>query len=314
MPTPQKWKSKILLAKVETTYGTDPTPTAALNAILATEVRLSPMEGQDVSRDLETPYLGAQPSIPAELHRRLAFRVELTPSGAPGTAPAWGVLMRGCAMAEVITATTSVAYNPVSDAHESLTFYLWIGSTQYKLVGARGNCTLRVTAQGIVYLEFEFTGLWVAAAEVVRPTPALTAQLANKPKVASTANTPVFTYNAVPLVMRSFMLNFGNAVETRFLIGSESVLITDKAETIETRVEAVPLTTLDPYALAVAQTAEELVLTHGTVAGFIASLTVPAAQMQRTQSLENQQNIVEWPLRMVPLPVSGNDQFVLTLT
>lgn len=311
---PLKWKSKVLLAKIETAYGTDPTPTGALNAILATEVRLTPMEGQDVSRNLELPYLGAQPSIPTELHARLAFRVELTPSGTPGTPPAWGVLMRGCAIAEVITPTTSVAYNPVTDAHEALTLYLWISNTQYRLVGARGTCTLRVTAQGIPYLEFEFTGLFRKPTEVPQVSPTLTSQLANKPKVGTTANTPVFTYNAVPLVMRSFALNFGNAVETRFLIGSESVLITDKAETIETTVEAVPLTTLDPFTLAESQTAAALALTHGTAAGFIAALTVPAAQMQRPQSLENQQNIKEWPLRMVPLPVTGNDQWVLTLT
>ncbi|NEX47601.1 phage tail tube protein [Pseudotabrizicola algicola] len=311
---PLKWKSKVLLAKIEAEYGTDATPTGADNAILATEVRLTPMEGQDVNRNLELPWLGAQASIPTELHAKLAFRVEMTPSGTVGTAPAWGVLLRGCAIAEVITAATSVAYNPVTNGHESVTLYLWIAGTQYRLRGARGTCTLRVNAQGIPYLEFEFTGLWSKPTEVVQPTPALAAQLANKPRVGTTANTPVYTYNAVPLVMRSFALNFGNAVETRFLIGSESILITDKAETIETTVEAVPLTTLDPFALAESQTAAALALTHGIVAGRIASLAVPAAQMQRLQSLENQQNIKEWPLRMVPLPVTGNDQWTLTLT
>jgi hypothetical protein len=311
---PLKWKSKVLLAKIEATYATDSTPTGAANAILATEVRLTPMEGQDVNRNLELPYLGAQPSIPTELHAKLAFRVELTPSGTRGTPPAWGVLMRGCAMAEVITAGASVAYNPVTNGHESLTLYLWIANTLYKLVGARGNCTMRVTAQGIPYLEFEFTGLWTKPTETAQATPTLAAQLANKPRVGTTANTPVFTYNAVPLVLRSFALNFGNAVETRFLIRSESVLITDKAETIEATVEAEPLTTLDPFGLAQNQTTAPLALTHGTVAGFTAALAVPAAQMQRLQSLENQQNIKEWPLRMVPQPVTGNDQWTLTLT
>lgn len=311
---PLKWKSKVLLGKIETGYATDPVPTGVANAILATEVRLTPMEGQDVSRNLELPYLGAQASIPTELHARLAFRVEMTPSGIAGTPPAWGVLMRGCAIAEVITAATSVVYNPVTNGHESVTLYLWIAGTLYKLIGARGTATLRVTAQGIPYLEFEFTGLWTKPAEVAQAVPVLTAQLANKPRVGTSANTPVFTYNAVPLVMRSFALAFGNAVETRFLIGSESVLITDKAETIETTVEAVPLTTLDPFSLAESQTAAALALTHGTTAGHIASVAVPAAQMQRLQSLENQQNIKEWPLRMVPVPVSGNDQWTLTLT
>jgi hypothetical protein len=103
-------------------------------------------------------------------------------------------------------------------------------------------------------------------------------------------------------------------VETRFLIGAESVRITGKDEAIETTVEAVSLATLDPFALAVAQTTSVIALQHGTTAGRIATLDIAAAQMQRQQSLENQQNIVEWPLRMKPLRVSGNDQWTLTLT
>ena len=52
---------------------------------------------------------------------------------------------------------------------------------------------------------------------------------------------------------------------------------------------------------------------HGTTAGSIATLNVPAAQMQRPAGLENAQKIVEWPLRMAALPVDGNDQWTLVL-
>lgn len=311
---PLNWKSKVLLAKTETVYGTDSAPTGAANAILATDIRLSPMEGQDVSRNLEYPYLGAQATVPTELHAKLAFRVELTPSGTRGTAPPWGVLLRACGCAQVIVAATSVTYNPVTSTHESVTIHMWIDGTQYKLLGARGTCVMRINAQGIPYLEFDFTGLWVLASDVAQAVPTIASQLTNKPVIATSANTPTFTYNAVPLVMRSFALNLGNQVETRFLVRSESVLITDRAETIETTVEAVPLATLNPYALARDQTTAALTLTHGTVAGKIATLSAPAAQLQRPAGLENQQNIVEWPLRMVPIPVSGNDQWTLALT
>ena len=309
-----KWNSKVLLAKVETTYGTDAAPTGALNAILATDVRLSPMEGSEAKRNLELPYMGAQPSIPTELHRKLAFRVEFSPSGTKGTAPPWGVLLRGCGVAETITAGASVAYNPVSNGHESITIYLWIASTLYKLVGTRGTATFKITAQGIPYIEFEFTGLFTVPTETVQATPTLASQIARKPKVSTSANTPVFTIGATALVMRSFTLALGNEVQTRFLVGSESVLITDHAESLNATVEAVPLTTLDPFTLASDATTSAVALTHGTVAGSIAALAIPAAQMLALQSIENQQNVKEWPLRMVPLPVSGNDQWVLTLT
>lgn len=311
MADPLYWRTKILAAKIESTYGTDASP-AGVDAILATDVRLRPMEGNDVSRELETPHLGAQGTIPTELHAMLSFKVELEPSGVAGDAPGWGGLLRACAMAETVSLATSVTYNPVSDGHESITLYLYIGNTLHALIGARGTCTIEVTAQGIPYLNFEFTGLFVQPAESTRPTPTLTGF--KKPGVATTANTPTFTIDSTSLVMRSFSLALGNQVERRFLIGAERVLITDRSEAIQTTVEAQPLTAFNPFALAAAQTAVDVTLVHGTVAGRIATLNIPTAQMQRPQGLENAQNITEWPLRLVPLPTSGNDQFTLTLT
>jgi hypothetical protein len=215
-------------------------------------------------------------------------------------------------VAEVISAGVSVTYNPVSEAHESLTLHLWIGDTRYVLKGARGSAKIMVGAQAIPYLEFAFTGLFAQAAEEARATPVLTAF--QKPLLATSANTPVFTLDATAFVLRSFMLDLGNQIENRFLIGSEAVLITEKAEAIEAKVEAVALTTFDPYAKALSQATLALALTHGTAAGKIAALAVPTAQMQRPQGLENAQNILEWPLRLVPLPDAGNDQWTLTLT
>ena len=49
------WKQKVLLVKTEATYGEDAAPSGAANAILAQDVQLKPMEGADVSRDLERP-------------------------------------------------------------------------------------------------------------------------------------------------------------------------------------------------------------------------------------------------------------------
>ncbi|WP_121064732.1 phage tail tube protein [Chachezhania antarctica] len=308
---PIKWKSKILLAKIESTYGTDPTPVGT-DAVLATDVQLTPMEGSDVDRDLETPWLGATGTIPTELHAMLRFKVELAPSGTAGTAPAWGTLLRACAVAETVDAGVSVTYNPVSDGHESVTLYLLIGATRYVMLGSRGNCTVEVNAQGIVYLNFEFTGLFTLPTEQTRPTVDLSAY--QKPLLATNANTPTFQMEGEDFVMRSFNLNLGNSVETRFLIGSEGVLITDRAETVETVVEAVPLSAFDPFTLAAGQTGVEIDLVHGTTAGSIAAINIPTAQMQRPQGLNNSQNIKEWPLRLVPLPITGNDQWTLTLT
>lgn len=305
------WRHKVLLAKTDVTYGTDPVPTAAANSILAIDMKLMPMEGRDQSRELDLPNMGAQPTIPLDLMSKLTFKVELQPSGTAGTAPGWGPLLRACGCAQTIVAVTSVTYNPVSTAHESVTLYLYIGQTLYKLVGARGTAKLTFNAQGIAYLEFEFTGLFTAAAEGTRPTPILTAF--QKPLAVTNTNTPVFTLNAVALVMRSFTLDLGNEIVPRFLIGSHSVLITDRSEMIEMTVEAEAMSLINPYTLAANQTQVPVVLNHGTVAGARVKINAPLCQIQRPSGIENSQGIAEWPLRAVPIQNAGNDQWTLVL-
>lgn len=312
LETPIYWRSKILLAGIEATYGTDPVPTGAANAILATNVTLSPMEGNDVSRDLERPYFGAQPTVPTELHAKLTYDVELAPSGTAGTPPGWGPLLRACGVAETINVGVSVVYNPITDSPESATHYVWIGGTLYKITGCRGTATFKVNAQGVPTINFQFQGLFTTPTETARVTPDLTGF--KKPLVATSVNTPTFTVGGTAFVLRTFAMAMGNTIENRFLIGSESVLITDRAETIDATVQAVKVSTFDPFTLAENETTQDVELVHGTGAGAIATLSAPTAQMQRLQGLQNAQNILEWPLRLVPLPAAGNDQWTLTLT
>lgn len=312
MPEPIKWESKVLLAKIEATYGTDPVPTGPLNAILATNVSLQPMEGEDVSRELERPYLGAQETIAAALRSVLTFSTELAGSGTAGTVPGWGVLARACAMAETIVALTSVTYSPISTAMESAVFYFWIGGTKHVLLGARGTAELTVDAQGIPRIQWTFTGLWVQPTEAAAATPSLGAYPA--PLIASKANTPTFTVNAVSLVLRSYKLTLGNDVQPRLLIGREQIMIVEKAEQLVCNVEAVPLTTLNPFALANARTMVAASLVHGTAAGNIATVSTPRCQVKRMTGYEQNQKILEWPLALTPLPNAGNDQFSIALT
>ena len=312
MPAAKKWRKKIFLFKIETTYGVDAVPTPALNAVLATDVTFRPMEGTDVNRNLDLPYLGGQGTIPNELHAKFSFKVELAPSGTPGQPPAWGPLLRACACAQVINAGTSVVYNPITDNHESGTLKLYIDGILFQSLGVRGTAKFTVNAQGIPYIEFEFTGLFAQPADATTTNPILTSF--QKPRVVSTTFTPTFTINGVAMVMRTFSLDLKNKVEPRFLVGKEEILITQREDMIATQVETQPLADFNPFALAAAQTAVAVNLVHGTGAGNIATLNAPAAQMQRPQGMENTQDIMETPLSLIPLPTLGNDQWTLTLT
>jgi hypothetical protein len=241
MAEPIKWKSKIVLAKMETTYGVDPTPTGAANAMLLTDVTLQPMEGEDVSRNLDLPYLCAQEQFPTALRVVLTASFELVGSGTAGTAPAWGPLLRMTSAAEVLTVGSKVEYTPISDAAESGAIYFVIGTWLHKMLGVRGTGVVTLNAQGIPVCRMTLTGLFVRPIDQARPTPVYSAF--QTPQVATKANTPTFTIGAVPFVMRNFAFDLGNDVQFRGLIGVERVIIVDKNESINATVEAVPAAT-----------------------------------------------------------------------
>lgn len=314
MPGPIKWKSKLILAKAGSgTYGADSGPAAA-NAILAVDVSLQPMEGEDVSRNLEQQFLGAQETIPTGIRAVLTFSVEMVGSGTVGTPPAWGPLLRACAAAQVVTANTSVDYTPVTEGHEWVDLHFYIGPSRHILLGARGNAVLTTNAQGIPVIRYTLTGLFVMPADQARPAGVSYASFQG-PQVATKANTPVFTIGGANFVMRNFELNLGNQVEPRLLVGFEGIIIVDKAETLTATVEAVPYAEYNPFAIALARTKQAIVLQHGTAAGKRVTITAGQAQQQRPGGLANEQNVVEWPLSFVPLPTdAGNDQWKISLT
>ena len=114
--------------------------------------------------------------------------------------------------------------------------------------------------------------------------------------------------------MRTFKLDRGARVEGDFLIGEEEVLITEGNASLETTVKAPTLTAFNPFQMALDTSAVVVQLVHGTTAGRRVTIDVPNAQMQRPQGMENVKNRVNWPLRLVPRPTIGNDDFTITLT
>ena len=312
MPEAIKWRSTIALGKLETTYGTDSAPTGGANALLMTNVTLAPMEGDDVSRELERPYMGNQSALAGSLRVTLTGTTELAGSGTAGTPPAWGVLARVCGFAETISAGVSVIYSPITDGNESATFHFWKGGTRHVLTGARGTGVVNINAQGIPNISWTITGLFNAPGEVARPTVDLSSFIA--PLLASNTNTPDFSINSVDLVLKSYSLDLGNQVAPRLLIGREEIKIGDKFESLSANVEAVPLTTLNPYALAIAKTQVPVTIKHGTVAGSIITIAAPKCEMQRVPSSENDEGVTHWPLSLKPIPSAGNDQLTMALT
>jgi hypothetical protein len=67
------------------------------------------------ARDLLRGSLSQFPSVSGKRSSKIGFDVELVGSGAAGTAPFWGKLMRACGYSESVIPATSVTYKPTTD-------------------------------------------------------------------------------------------------------------------------------------------------------------------------------------------------------
>ena len=76
MTNPLFFRKRLVLAKLETTYGTDATPLGA-NAILISNLDVTPVETEFASRELVRPYMGNFDDIPVATSVSCSFRVEV---------------------------------------------------------------------------------------------------------------------------------------------------------------------------------------------------------------------------------------------
>ena len=170
----QETRKALVLAKVETTYGTDPTPTTAANAILVQDLVIKPIKGP-VERPKQTAtYMNKQTLLGEEMYE-VSFKTEIVGSGTPGTAPRVGALLLACGMAETIyTATPSVNYRDASSSLSSVTLYCYQGGRLHKIFGAVGNVKIACEAGKQGMMDFSFQGLKGAAPAITAiPTDAV---------------------------------------------------------------------------------------------------------------------------------------------
>ncbi|TIU35994.1 MAG: hypothetical protein E5W28_09325, partial [Mesorhizobium sp.] len=151
---PRFYRKLAVLAKIETVYGTDPTPTGAANAIQMTNATVNPLEGEQVSRDLMLPYLGMQGVILTGTYVKIDGEVEIAGAGAAGDAPAYGPLLRACGLAETITVGTDVQYDPVSSGFEAVTLYFNHDGVNHIALGSRGNVSFSLVPKQIPHYKF----------------------------------------------------------------------------------------------------------------------------------------------------------------
>lgn len=131
---PQLVRKRSILAKIESVYATDPTPTGAANAILVKNLNINPLSPTVVGRDLIRPYLGEFDQLIANKHVEIDFEVEIAGSGTAGTAPAYGPLLRACGLSETILAAAATG-TAQAGASTTITLAAGASSTDNVYVG-----------------------------------------------------------------------------------------------------------------------------------------------------------------------------------
>jgi hypothetical protein len=305
-------RKRLLLAKIEGTYGSDPTPVGT-DAVLVSNLSIQPLQLELKDRELILGYLGNTEKVVGQRLVGVSFDVEIAGSGTAGTAPKWSALMQACGFSETIVATTSVTYAPISTGFKGVTLYYFADGVRHKVTGCRGSWSMSLQAGEIPKISFEYTGLFNAPTDESQPT--LTYSNQADPVVVNSANTTPIKVHNYAACLESFSLSVANETPFRQLAGcTQQVMITDRKPEGEVTIEAPTIAGKNFFTAASGQTLDEFSWTHGTTAGNIVTFTAPTCNLGSPE-YEDSDGIIMLKLPFMPIPTSaGNDEFTIALT
>lgn len=315
------YRKTVITAKLETTYGTDATPTAAADALMVSNQSVKPLVANNVDRNVVTGNLGSSEQLVGPAYLELSFDVEIAGSGTATTAPAWGKLLKACGFAETVQ-TASVDYLPISDisgvASTSLSMYFYFNGRLYKLLGARGTFSLIMKVGDKPVFRFRFIGKNGGLTAVALPSPTLTAW--KTPVIPSDVNTADVILGAVTYTAASgtvsggsaftssgIEIDIGNTVVFQPLIGADTAEIAGRAVVGKLARDLIAAQAVADMADILANTTTALGFTHGTAAGNTVVLHAPKVQ-RINPDFENLNDSALDTVDLRFVPSSGNDE------
>jgi len=312
----RKIRNTAILAKLETTYGVDAEPTGSADAVLVSDLSITPFEAQNVDRALIRPFFGGSEQLVGTKQVNCSFSIELAGSGTSGTAPQWGDLLQACAFGEAsLTSPARNEYSPVTNGLKSLTVYWYDDGVLHKLLGAMGTVTISANVGERPMLQFQFTGLYGGVTAAANPS--VTLSTWKTPPVMTMANvvdvTLGATYAAGALTggteyaSTGLSIDVANQVAFTPLLSTEFVDITDRAMTGSTQLRLSASEEAAFYASIETNAVQSLAITIGTAAGNQIVLFAPSVQLLNPSKQDlNGNRMVGVDLRLVP--VAGNDE------
>jgi hypothetical protein len=309
-------RKKFLIAKIESTYGTDPSPVGGSDAVQVTNLEVTPIESDNVQAASYQGFLGnsTRGTLVANKRVSVTFDVELAGSGTAGTAPAFGPLLKSCGLSETVVSSTSVTYAPVSSSFSSATIYCFYDGTRHKITGARGTVSFNLTAGQFAVASFQFIGIYNAPDDTALSGSFTVANQAAAIEVNDTNVTTATFHGVTSSRIESFDMALNNELLYKETASNKEVLITNRAPGGTAVIEAPAVGTTDFFAKAVAAATGSTSLVLGATAGNI--VTVNAAQTDITGcSYADTNGVIALSMPYLALPTTaGNNEMSLVFT
>ncbi|WP_366945557.1 phage tail tube protein [Chromohalobacter israelensis] len=306
---------RAMLFALESAYndGTT-TPDAATDALLMRSIDVTPLSGNDIERNFIRPYYGNSPVAPGEKHVQVQVEFELSPSGTPGTAPAWGKTLRCCGWAEVIDTTTvgaeTVTYSMVSDDEDSGVFFAHVDGTLHKGRGAHGSAQFTLNAESMPVLRATLYALIspVTAAEL--PTVDLSTWVDGL--AINTANTETLQVFGAASPFSQFTFDQAADVKQRKVVGANDIAITGRSPSGSFTIDDPGVDVVNFFEKAQNAETGPLKLTHGKNAGEIIEFNMPSIGIA-SPSYADGDGVQMLSMDYKPQPIDGNDEVTIVL-
>lgn len=304
---------KVILAKKETTYGTDSAPTPAANAVLTRNFSAKPIEADQLERPLDRGTWGANPTAATNKRQSHSFEVELAGSGTAGTAAAWHELLEACGMAPAaITAGVRAEQRMAlpTATPSALTLHHYIEDQLRRAVGVRGTFSVDFTVGAYPFLSLSTVGL--IPATTPRSTAAPTAPTLTRwrqPLEVSSVNTAILL-DSYAVLLKSLRLDANVPASIRNLVGARYVNRGSHAVTGQLVVEAPSMAAKDYLATLDTNALVPLSIVHGTVAGNMVEVSCPKLQILDIAESE-EDNRLMWTMQVAATVDAGADDLVL---
>lgn len=276
-----------VLSKVEATYGTDPTPVVATDAVLTSVPSVIP-DGEQLERNLVSATLSPEPMIIGRKLQNASFQMELKSELAlvdGATLPESDPTLQCLGLVSAFTAESGggvgdgyITYTPTSTGHISSTYYFYYQDVLYKVTGAFGDATFTLEAGMFPTIDVNLTGLYNVPTDSTPGSPTVVED--KSVQVESIA----LTINAVAnLVCRSVSFSLGNNIVERRDVNSAEGLkglrISSRVPTATVVIEEELMATFNPYTLWDGNTTFAMSFIQGSATGTLIAGTFGAAQI-----------------------------------